>query len=236
MSLKYKRVLLKISGEALKGQDIYDQEKVQDVARQIITLVREGLQIGVVVGGGNIWRGNLSSNLGMDRINGDYMGMMATIMNGLALEATIKSLGYEKVRVYSALEIKTVTTPYNYREARDKLNNGYILIFTGGTGFSYFTTDTGASIRAIEIKADALLMAKNGVKGVYDDDPRTNPKANFLKTLTHREVAEKKLRVMDLTSATLSADAKLKIEVFDMNGENNIIKMAHGDLDSTTIQ
>ncbi|WP_338971761.1 UMP kinase [Spiroplasma endosymbiont of Panorpa germanica] len=236
MSLKYKRILLKISGEALKGKDIYDQEKVQDVAKQIISLVKEGLQIAVVVGGGNIWRGNLSSNLGMDRINGDYMGMMATIMNGLALEATIKSLGYEKVRVYSSLEIKTVTTPYNYREARDKLSEGYILIFTGGTGFSYFTTDTGASIRAIEVKADALLMAKNGVKGVYDSDPKTNPKAVFLNKLTHQEVADKKLRVMDLTSATLSADAKLKIEVFDMNGKDNIIKVAHGEIESTIIE
>ncbi|AXK51453.1 UMP kinase [Spiroplasma alleghenense] len=236
MSLKYKRILLKISGEALKGKDIYDQEKVQDVANQVISLVKEGLQIAIVVGGGNIWRGNLSSNLGMDRINGDYMGMMATIMNGLALEATIKSLGYEKVRVYSSLEIKTVTTPYNYREARDKLSEGYILIFTGGTGFSYFTTDTGASIRAIEVKADALLMAKNGVKGVYDSDPKVNPNAVFLSKLTHQEVAEKKLRVMDLTSATLSADAKLKIEVFDMNGKENIIKVAHGKLESTIIE
>ncbi|WP_338970468.1 UMP kinase [Spiroplasma endosymbiont of Labia minor] len=235
MSQKYKRVLLKISGEALGSTQIYDQSSITNVAKQIIELAQSNIQVAVVVGGGNIWRGNLSHTLKMDNISGDYMGMMATIMNALALEAIIKSLGFEKVVVYSSLEIKTVTTPYNYRNARVLLEDGYIVLFSGGTGFSYFTTDTSAVIRAIEIKADALLMAKNGVKGVYDLDPKTNSNAKFLPKLTHKMLVEKKLRVMDLTAATLASDANLDIVVFDMNGENNIIKIVNDSLDATII-
>ncbi|KAJ3618758.1 hypothetical protein Zmor_008770 [Zophobas morio] len=164
------------------------------------------------------------------------MGMMATIMNALAFEATVRKLGYDKVVVYSALEIKTVTRSYNYRFAREKLEEGYIAIFAGGTGYSYFTTDTGATIRAIEIKADAILMAKNGTKGVYDSDPNENPDAKFLSELTHQEVLQKDLKVMDGTAAALARDSKMKIEVFDMNGENNLHKVLHNELESTIIK
>ncbi|QHX36470.1 UMP kinase [Spiroplasma sp. BIUS-1] len=237
MALKYKRVLLKISGEALKGSgDIYDKEKLDEVANQVIELTKQGLQIGIVIGGGNIWRGKLADTLELFRIEADYMGMLATIMNALAFEATLRKLGFDKVKVYSSLEIKTVTSAYNYRNAREKLDEGYVTIFAGGTGYSYFTTDTGASIRAIEIKADALLMAKNGTKGVYDSDPNTNPDAKFLESLTHDDLVAGNLQVMDSTAAALSRDGKLEIVVFDMNGKDNIIKIAHGDLESTIIK
>ncbi|ALD66151.1 UMP kinase [Spiroplasma cantharicola] len=237
MALKFKRVLLKISGEALKGNgDIYDKEKLDAVAKQVIELTNQGLQIGIVIGGGNIWRGKLADTLELFRIEADYMGMLATIMNALAFEATLRKLGFDKVKVYSSLEIKTVTSSYNYRNAREKLDEGYVTIFAGGTGYSYFTTDTGASIRAIEIKADALLMAKNGTKGVYDSDPNTNSKAKFLKKLTHNDLVAGNLQVMDSTAAALSRDGKLEIVVFDMNGADNIIKIAHGELESTVIK
>ncbi|AGR40933.1 UMP kinase [Spiroplasma taiwanense] len=236
MALKFKRVLLKISGEALKGNDdIYAKDKLDDVAKQIINLSKEGLQVGVVIGGGNIWRGKLAGTLELHRIEADYMGMLATIMNALAFEATLRKLGFDKVKVYSSLEIKTVTSSYNYRNAREKLEEGYIVIFAGGTGYSYFTTDTGACIRAIEIKADALLMAKNGTKGVYDSDPNINPKAKFLENLTHDDLVVKNLQVMDSTAAMLSRDGKLEIVVFDMNGKDNIVKVAHGNLEATKI-
>ncbi|AHI52635.1 UMP kinase [Spiroplasma culicicola] len=237
MALQFKRVLLKISGEALKGSDeIYDKEKLGDVAQQVIDLTNQGLQVGIVIGGGNIWRGKLAGTLELHRIEADYMGMLATIMNALAFEATLKKMGFSKVKVYSSLEIKTVTSAYNYRNAREKLDEGYVVIFAGGTGFSYFTTDTGACIRGIEIQADALLMAKNGTKGVYDCDPNTHPDAKFFSELSYDDLLVKKLQVMDSTAATLSRDGQLEIVVFDMNGKNNIVKIAHGELEATYIK
>ncbi|ATZ17474.1 uridylate kinase [Williamsoniiplasma luminosum] len=237
MSLKYKRILLKLSGEALKSDDeIYDKHALESVSQQIIELSKQGLEIGVVIGGGNIWRGKLGLDLGLPQIEGDYMGMMATYMNGLALAGTLNRLGFPKVEVYASLELKTVTVSYNFKEARQKLKEGYVLIFVGGTGFSYFTTDTASTIRAIEIGADALLMAKNGVAGVYESDPKHNPQAKMFKELTHKEVADKNLRVMDLTAATLAKDANLQIEVFDMQGENNIVKVMNNQLESTIIK
>lgn len=237
MKYKYSTVLLKLSGEALKSEnEIYNKEKLEDIAKQIVELASNGLKLGIVIGGGNIWRGKLGTDIDMPQINADYMGMLATVMNGLALESTIKRLGYDKVNVYSSLPIETVTDDYNFKRARLKMSEGYISIFVGGTGFAYFTTDTNSVIRAIEIGADAVLMAKNGVKGVYDSDPNQNPNALFYEKLSHREIADKQLRVMDLTAATLAKDAKLPIEVFDMQGKNNIVKMMEGSLESTIIE
>lgn len=237
MKYKYSTVLLKLSGEALKREnEIYNKEKLEDIAKQIVELASNGLKLGIVIGGGNIWRGKLGTDIDMPQINADYMGMLATVMNGLALESTIKRLGYDKVNVYSSLPIETVTDDYNFKRARLKMSEGYISIFVGGTGFAYFTTDTNSVIRAIEIGADAVLMAKNGVKGVYDSDPNQNPNAVFYEKLSHREIADKQLRVMDLTAATLAKDAKLPIEVFDMQGKNNIVKMMEGSLESTIIE
>lgn len=237
MSLKYKRALLKLSGEALKGQnEVYDKQALELVAQQIIELTNQGMQLGIVVGGGNIWRGKLGKDMEMSQIEADYIGMMATIMNALALETTLQRLGYSKVVVYSALEVRTVTQPYDFKNARNKLDNGYIVIFAGGTGYSYFTTDTAATIRAIEIEAEVLLMAKSGVAGVYDSDPKINREAKLLQHLTHKEVVDQNLRVMDLTAAALARDAHLKIEVFDMQGTNNIVKVVNGQLESTVIE
>lgn len=172
----------------------------------------------------------------MPQINADYMGMMATVMNGIALESTIRSLGYDKVNIYSSLPIKTVTDDYNFKKARIKMSEGYIAIFVGGTGYAHFTTDTNATIRAYEIGADVILMAKNGVKGLFDKDPKTNKDAKFIDKITHEELVVKQLRVMDLTAATLAKDAKLKIEIFDMSGENNIVKVLQNKLESTIIE
>ncbi|SYV95775.1 uridylate kinase [Mycoplasma putrefaciens] len=172
----------------------------------------------------------------MPQINADYMGMLATVMNGLALESTIRSMGYDKVNIYSSLPIQTVTNDYNFKKARIKMSEGYIAIFVGGTGYAYFTTDTNAVIRAYEIQAEAILMAKNGVKGVYDKDPRTHKDAKFIKKISHQDVVVKQLGVMDLTAAALAKDANLKIEVFDMSGQNNIIKVLQNQLESTIIE
>ncbi|WP_041362216.1 UMP kinase [Mycoplasma leachii] len=237
MNYKYKVVLLKLSGEALKGDaEVYDKKCLENIASQIIHLVKNGLKLGIVIGGGNIWRGKLGENIGMNAINADYMGMLATVMNGLALESTITKMGYDKIKVYSSLPIKTVTDDYNFKKARIKMNEGFISIFVGGTGYSYFTTDTNATIRAIEIGAEAILMAKNGVKGVYDKDPKQHKDAKFIKKISHQEIVDKQLRIMDLTAATLAKDANLKIEVFDMSGDNNIIKVLENKLESTIIE
>nr|VZR97536.1 Uridylate kinase [Mycoplasma feriruminatoris] len=237
MNYKYKTVLLKLSGEALKDEaEVYDKKCLENIASQIVHLAKNGLKLGIVIGGGNIWRGKLGQSIGMDAINADYMGMLATVMNGLALESTITKMGYDKIKVYSSLPIKTVTDDYNFKKARIKMNEGFISIFVGGTGYSYFTTDTTATIRAIEIGAEVILMAKNGVKGVYDKDPKQHDDAKFIKHLTHQEVVEKQLRIMDLTAATLAKDANLKIEVFDMSGDNNIIKVLENKLESTIIE
>lgn len=236
MAYKYKRVLLKLSGEALKGNgEIYDNDALEAVANEIIFLAKQNVELGIVIGGGNIWRGNLSQSMSMPQIDADYMGMMATIMNGLALESKIKNLGYQKVSLYSSLNIDTVTEDYNYKKARIKMTNGYISIFVGGTGYSYFTTDTTSVIRAIEIGADVILMAKNGIKGVYDKDPKTNKDAIFYPKLSYKELIDKQLAVMDLTAVTLAENGKIKIEVFDMQKKNSIIQVMSNELESTII-
>lgn len=237
MKYKYETVLLKLSGEALKGDsEVYDKKCLENICSQIVELAKNGLKLAIVVGGGNIWRGKLGQDIGMPQINADYMGMMATVMNGIALESTIRSLGYDKVNIYSSLPIKTVTDDYNFKKARIKMSEGFIAIFVGGTGYAHFTTDTNATIRAYEIGADVILMAKNGVKGLFDKDPKTNKDAKFIDKITHEELVVKQLRVMDLTAATLAKDAKLKIEIFDMSGENNIVKVLQNKLESTIIE
>ncbi|WP_339022493.1 UMP kinase [Spiroplasma endosymbiont of Crioceris asparagi] len=237
--MNYKRVLLKISGESLKSDsdhEIYSQEKMVEVVEQIIELKKQGIQPGIVIGAGNIWRGKLAGTLRLNKIDADYMGMMATIMNGLALEGVFKSVGFNKVKLYSALEIKNVTSPYNYRDAREYLDNGYVVIFAGGTGYSNFTTDTAASLRAIEIGADVLLLGKNGVKGVYDSDPKINNNAVFFKHLSFQDVLVKGLQIMDPTAITVCRDGNIKIVVFDVVPKGNIIKLINNKIESTLIE
>lgn len=236
MALKYKRCLLKISGEALgSAVDLYDQKKIKNIAKQIVTLNKQGLELAIVIGGGNIWRGSKAELLGMDKINADYMGMMATVMNALALESTLKAQGLDKVLIESPIEMNKILEPYYFKKAIKRLQDGYVVIMAAGTGYPYFTTDTAASLRAIEIDAEVLLMAKNGVDGIYDSDPKINKNAVKFDKITYDELTQKQLRVMDLTASSLAMEGKLSILVFDINEENNICKAAHGEAVSTIV-
>jgi len=220
---KYNRVLLKMSGEALKGESDYgiDPLTVKNLANEIKEIHDLKVQLAVVVGGGNIWRGKTASDLGMGRAQADYMGMLATIMNGLAVQDALEAIGVP-TRVMSAIHCNEVAEPYILRKAVSHLKKGIVTIFVGGTGSPFFTTDTAAALRAAEIKADAILMAKNGVEGVYDKDPRKFKDAVLFKTLRHSEILEKELMVMDMTAATLCKDNNINIVVFNMNKAGNI--------------
>ena len=200
----YNRILLKVSGEALLGEQDFgiDYKPVDMIANEIALAVKDGVQIAVVVGGGNIFRGmKNSAKLGMDRASGDYVGMLATVMNAIALQSALKSINID-CRVQSALEIKQVAEPYIRHRAIRHLEKGRVVIFAAGTGNPFFTTDTAAALRASEINADAMLMAKNGVDGVYDDDPRTNPNAKKLENIKYVDIIKNDLKVMDTSACT----------------------------------
>lgn len=233
----YKRILLKMSGEALKGTNEFgiDPKTVKEVATQIKKVHDLGIEIGIVCGGGNIFRGHIGEELGMDRAQADYMGMLATVMNGLAVQDALEELGVP-TRVMSALTIDDVCEPYIRRRAIRHLEKGRVCIFAGGTGMPYFSTDTASALRATEIGAEVILMAKNGVRGVYNKDPRKYEDALFLEELTHEEVIERDLKVMDLTAATLCKDNHMQIIVFNMNEDGNILKAAQGEKIGTLIK
>ena len=233
----YKRILLKMSGEALKGNTEFgiDPKTVKEVAEQVKRVHDLGIEIGIVCGGGNIFRGQIGQELGMDRAQADYMGMLATVMNGLAVQDALEALGVP-TRVMSPLNIDDVCEPYIRRRATRHLEKGRVCIFAGGTGMPYFSTDTAAALRATEIGAEVILMAKNGVRGVYNKDPRKYADAEFLETLTTEEIIEKDLKVMDLTAATLCKDNHMKIIVFNMNEDGNILKAAKGEKIGTLIE
>jgi uridylate kinase len=238
MENKYKRVLLKLSGEALankKNGDIFDSENLKYVASAVKTMHERGVQIAIVVGGGNIWRGKLAESIGVERSTADYMGMLGTIINALALQSSLEQVGVD-CRVMTALEIKEVAEPYIRRKAIRHLEKGRVIIFGGGTGNPYFTTDTAASLRANDIGCDAILMAKNGIDGVYTGDPKTDPNAQFLKHLTYSEMLEKNLKVMDRTAVSLCMDTPLEIRVFNMSDTSNIEKILNGEDVGTTIK
>ncbi|WP_368486959.1 UMP kinase [Spiroplasma sp. DGKH1] len=236
MGLKYKRVLLKLSGEALGDhQEPYDPQKLHEIAKQIVALQKEGLEIAIVVGGGNIWRGNRAETINMDPISADYMGMLATVMNALALESVLKYEGSDQVVVMSKIQVPEVSSPYLFKKAKSQLEKGFIVIMAGGTGQPKFTTDTAATIRAIEIEADVLLMAKNGVDGIYDKDPKTHKDAIRFENISLNELQNKQLKVMDLTASSLAMEDELDIVVFDINEPNNIYKAAHGSARSTLV-
>ena len=233
----YKRILLKMSGEALKGSTEFgiDPKTVKEVAEQVKRVHDLGIEIGIVCGGGNIFRGHIGQELGMDRAQADYMGMLATVMNGLAVQDALEALGVP-TRVMSALTIDDVCEPYIRRRATRHLEKGRVCIFAGGTGMPYFSTDTAAALRATEIGAEVILMAKNGVRGVYNKDPRKYADAEFLERLTAEEIIEKDLKVMDQTAATLCKDNHMKISVFNMNEDGNILKAAMGEKIGTLIE
>ena len=221
-----KRVILKISGEALAGKNGtgINAEYVKKIAAEIKALYEKVDELGIIVGAGNIWRGRDAVENDMNRSSADYMGMLGTILNSLALQNALESLGIP-TRVMSSLSIPSVCEPYLRRKALSHLQKKMIVIFGGGTGNPFFSTDTAAALRAAEMEADCILMAKNGVDGVYNDDPRKNPDAKRYSTLTYDEMLSKHLMVMDLTSATLCRENKIKIIVFDMNVEGNIARI-----------
>ncbi len=233
----YKRVLLKLSGEALADKNnnmILENYSLDQVAASIKLMVDKGMEVAVVVGAGNIWRGKLAKQIGIERSTADYMGMLGTIINALALQSAIEKTGIG-CRVLSALEIKAVAETYIRRRAIRHLEKGRVVIFAGGTGNPYFTTDTCATLRAMEIEADAILMAKNGVDGVYTADPKLDKNAQFIKTITFDEMLKRELRVMDPTAIALLKDNQIEIRVFDMNEPTNIEKLINGEDIGTTI-
>ena len=229
----YKRVLLKLSGEALAGASGtgIDPETVDRVVNQLVELSKQKVQIGIVVGGGNFWRGR--QGVAMNKVTADHMGMLATIMNSLALQDAIEKKGVH-TRVQTALSIPEVAEPFILRKALHHFECGRVVIFACGTGNPYFTTDSGAALRAAEIKADVILMAKN-VDGVYDSDPKTNKNAKKFDKLTYMDVINKNIAVMDFTSVTMCMENKIPIVAFGLAEENSIIRAAAGEKIGTII-
>jgi uridylate kinase len=226
--LTFSRVLLKLSGEALMGSQEFglDARTVDELAKELVHVRRDGLEVALVIGGGNIYRGMSAAAQGIDRATGDYMGMLATVLNGLAVQEALERNGAD-TRVLSAIDVREVAEPYIRRRAVRHLEKGRIVIFAAGTGNPYFTTDTAAALRALEIGAEAILMAKHGVEGVLDGDPRENPEAKLISQLTHLETIERGLRVMDTTALSLCMDNRLPIHVFEL-APGNIGKVAAG--------
>jgi uridylate kinase len=233
---KYQRVLLKLSGESLKGsvQSGIDPEAVSYLAQQIMSANNLGVEVAIVIGGGNIWRGGEAEAQGMDRATADYAGMLATTINALALQDALEKLGII-TRTQSALQMQAIAEPYIRRRAIRHLEKRRVVIFSAGTGNPFMTTDTASSLRALEIGAEVLLMAKNDVDGVYDSDPHTNPDAVLFKTLDYMDALNRRLKIMDSTAVSLCMDNKLPIIVFNIFNEGNLYRILTGDLIGTTI-
>ena len=232
----FRRILLKLSGEALLGDREHgaDPERITAIATQVQALSERGVEAAIVVGGGNIYRGLAGAAGGMDRATGDYMGMLATVLNALALQDALEKLGAD-TRVQSAITISEVAEPYIRRRAIRHLEKGRVVIFAAGTGNPFFTTDTAAALRALEIHAEVILMAKNGVEGVFDADPAQTPDARFLPAVTHREAIERRLQVMDSTALSLCMDNEVPIHVFNMDDERNIDRIVCGERVGTVV-
>ena len=225
----YKRVLLKLSGESLIGDNDYgiDSKMLSRYAQEINSIVDSGMQIAIVIGGGNIYRGVQSEGAGFDRVQGDYMGMLATIINGMALQSALESINIP-TRIQTAIKMEQITEPYIRRRAIRHLEKGRVVIFGAGTGNPYFTTDTAATLRAIEIEADIILKGTR-VDGIYSSDPEKNDDAKKYDTISFEEVFNKKLNVMDMTAFTLCKENKLPIKVFNMNKQGNLSKVCNGE-------
>lgn len=233
--MKYGRILLKLSGEALMGNRQYgiDNDRLKEYALEIKKVTDTGCQVAIVIGGGNIFRGLAGAAKGMDRVQGDYMGMLATVINGMALQGALEDAGIF-TRLQSAIEMDKVAEPFIKRKAVRHLEKGRVVIFGAGTGNPYFTTDTAATLRAIEIGADVILKGTR-VDGIYDSDPEINANAVKYNSLTYGEVFEKDLKVMDMTAFTLSRENNLPIIVFDMNKEGNLLKVVEGETVGTLV-
>jgi uridylate kinase len=232
----FHRVLLKLSGEALMGDESYglDPEQISALAGEIVEVQEDGPELAIVVGAGNIYRGMEAAAQGMDRATADYAGMLATLLNALALQDALEKLDVP-TRVQSALAVSEVAEPYIRRRAMRHLEKGRVVLFAAGTGNPFFTTDTAAALRALEIHAEAILMAKNGVEGVYTADPSIDPNAELLPEISHREAIERGLRVMDSTALSLCMDNDLPIYVFNMNAEDNIDRIISGERVGTLV-
>ncbi|WP_196594099.1 UMP kinase [Pectinatus sottacetonis] len=233
---QYKRVVLKLSGEALAGEQGFgiNPKVVESIAQQIKSVYQRGVEIAIVVGGGNIWRGLAGSAKGMDRTTADYMGMMATVMNSLAMQDALEKINVD-TRVQTAIEMRQIAEPYIRRRAVRHLEKGRVVIFAAGTGNPYFSTDTTAALRAAEIEADVILMAKKNTDGVYDCDPNSNPNAHKFDTLEYIEVLQRGLAVMDATATSLCMDNKIPLIVFNIDEPGNILKAALGECIGTVV-
>ena len=233
MATKYKRVLIKLSGEALAGEDKFgvNPEMTAKTAAKIKEIHDQGVEIAIVVGGGNFFRGRTGKNI--DRATADYMGMLATVMNALALQDSLLSIGCD-AKVMTAIEIRDMAEGYSRRKALDYLDDNKVVIFGGGTGSPFFSTDTTAALRAAEMNAEVILLAKN-IDAVYSEDPNVNPDAERYEELTHMDIVEKELRVMDLTAATLCKDNDIQLYVFAMAEEGNLMKVINGENVGTLI-
>ncbi|WP_300435694.1 UMP kinase [Christiangramia sp.] len=233
--MQYKRILLKLSGEALMGNRQYgiDPERLAEYAAEIKTVVDKGVELAIVIGGGNIFRGVAGASRGMDRVQGDHMGMLATVINGLALQSALEDADIQ-TRLQSAIKINEVAEPFIRRKAIRHLEKGRVVIFGGGTGNPYFTTDSAAVLRAIEIKADVILKGTR-VDGIYTSDPEKDKGATKFDFITFEDVIKKGLKVMDTTAFTLSQENELPIIVFDMNKPGNLLKVATGERVGTKV-
>ena len=233
--IMYKRVLLKLSGEALSGKEKnFDPEVLKSLATEIREAQQLGVEIAIVVGGGNFIRGKTVADIGIDRVQGDYMGMLATIINALAIQSALEGVGVD-TRVQTSIEMEKVAEPFIQRRAIRHLEKGRVVIFGGGTGSPYFSTDTTAALRASEIKADVILMAKNGVDGVYSADPKKDPNATRYEHLTYMDLLSKGLAVMDSTATSMCMDNNMELMVFNMNEPGNIVRAMKGEKIGTII-
>lgn len=232
----YKRVLLKFSGEALKGSSnsIVDSEMLKGLGNMIADLRKEGTQVCIVIGAGNIWRGKIASENGLDRIPADYMGMLGTVINAVTMSSVLKNINVKSVVTSAVPAIDGVTVPYSPEVADKAMNDGNVVFLSGGTGKPMFTTDTAATMRAIELNCDAILIGKNGVDGIYDDNPATNPNAKFISEITFNEIIKRNLQVMDISAIELIKDKDIDVRVFSMEDPNNFIRVAKGETLGTT--
>ena len=233
--MPYKRILLKLSGEALMGNRTHgiDPKRIKSYSKEISELVKTGVEIAIVIGGGNIFRGLSAASNGMDRVQADYMGMLATVMNGLALQSTLEDLDVQ-TRLQTALKMESIAEPYIKRKAVRHLEKKRVVIFSAGTGNPFFTTDTAAALRAMEINADIMIKATK-VDGIFSDDPEKNPKAKMFSQVTFDEVINKDLKVMDATAFTLCRDQKLPIAVFNIFKENTLKNILLGKKEGTLV-
>ena len=232
----YKRVLLKFSGEALKGNSnaIVDSDMMKGLANMISEMKNAGTQVCIVIGAGNIWRGKIASDNGLERVPADYMGMLGTVINAVTMSSVLKNINVESLVTSAVPAIDGVTVTYSPEVADKAMNDGKVVFLAGGTGKPYFTTDTAATMRAIELNCDAILIGKNGVDGIYDDNPATNPNAKFISEITFNEIIKRNLQVMDISAIELIKDKDIDVRVFSMEDPTNFIRVAKGESLGTT--